>query len=238
MAGRCRINRLGGFALSLALAAAMPPLLARSTSFEYSKMAPLSQYMMDPSAEIALAQTAAPPSISKDATVLVLSAHGYVVGKAGSNGFTCIVERGWMPPFDQKDFWSTSLRAPICYNAPASRTVLQYSLRRTMLALAGLSRMQIYDRIKAMTLPTPEPGSMSYMLSKKQNLGEHVGAWMPHVMFHLPKSYAAGNGAIWGADLPGSPILFDDGHHLTPEPQTILMIPVSKWSDGSAATDS
>ncbi|MBV8530583.1 MAG: hypothetical protein JO104_04645, partial [Candidatus Eremiobacteraeota bacterium] len=138
-------------------------------------------------------------------------------------------------PFDQVDFWSTKLRAPICYNAPASRTVLQYTLRRTQLALAGLSRTQILTRIRAMSLPTPEPGSMSYMLSKKQNLGEGAGSWMPHVMFHLPKSYGAGNGAIWGADLAGSPIVFDNTHHLVPEPQTILMVPVSKWSDGSPA---
>jgi hypothetical protein len=140
-----------------------------------------------------------------------------------------------MPPFDQKDFWSTHLRAPICYNAPASRTVLQYTFRRTQLALDGLSRTQILARIEAMSLPTPEPGSMSYMLSKEQQLGDGVGHWYPHLMFHLPKSYSAGNGAAWGADLPGSPIVFDNGHKLAPEPQTILMVPVSKWSDGSPA---
>jgi hypothetical protein len=198
-------------------------------------MAPLSQYTMDRSAEISLAQTAAPPAISRDATVLVLASQGYVVAKKGTNGFTCLVERGWMPPFDQKDFWSTGLRGPICYNAPASRTVLQYTLRRTQLALAGLSREQILARVEAMTLPTPEPGSMSYMLSKEQNLGEGVGHWYPHLMFHLPKSYGANDGASWGADVHGSPIVFDNTHHLTPEPQAILMVLVSKWSDGSAA---
>ena len=229
--------RHGAFALSLSLATVLLlPLLASSeTSFEYSKMAPLSQYMMDQSAEISLARTAAPPAISGSATVLVLTSHGYVVGKSGNNGFTCIVERGWMPPFDQKDFWSTGLRAPICYNAPASRTVLQYTLRRTQLALAGLSRSQILARVTSMALPTPEPGSMSYMLSKEQNLGEGVGHWYPHVMFHVPKSYGAGDGAIWGADLRGSPIVFDNGHHLVPEPQTILMVLVGNWSDGTAA---
>jgi hypothetical protein len=224
------------FAQSLALAVALLPLLARSgVQFEYPKMAPLSQYMMGENAEITLAQTAAPPAISRNATVLVLTSHGYVVGKKGSNGFTCIVERGWMPPFDQKDFFSTGLRAPICYNAPASRTVLQYTLRRTQLALAGLSRLQILAKIRTMALPTPEPGSMSYMLSKEQNLGAGVGHWYPHLMFHVPKSYSAGDGAIWGANLPGSPIVFDNGHRLAPEPQTILMVPVSKWSDGSPA---
>lgn len=223
------------FSLML-LAAAMLPLLARSAQFQYARMAPLSEYLMDRSAEIALAQTAAPPAISRDASVLVLTSHGYVLGRKGSNGFTCIVERGWMPPFDQKDFWSTKLLAPICYNPAASRSVLQYTLRRTMLALAGLSRSAMLARVEAMTLPTPEPGSMSYMLSKQQNLGGGVGHWYPHLMFHLPTSYRAGDGAMWGADLPGSPIVFDNGHHLNPEPQTILMVPVSKWSDGSAAS--
>jgi hypothetical protein len=229
--------RPGGFALSLSLAAVLVlPSLARSaTTFEYSKMAPLSQYLMDQSAEISLAQTAAPPAISGSATVLVLTSHGYVVGKKGSNGFTCLVERGWMPPFDQKNFWSTQLRTPICYNAPASRTVLQYTLRRTQLALAGLSREQILDRITSMTLPTPEPGSMSYMLSKDQEVGDPVGHWYPHVMFHVPKSYGASRGAIWGADLSGSPIVFDSSHHLAPEPQAILMVLVPTWSDGTAA---
>jgi hypothetical protein len=217
------------------LAASTLPLLARPVQYDYPKMLPLSQYMLGRNDEIRLAQSAAPPALSRNATVLVLTAHGYEVAQKGSNGFTCIVERGWMPPFDQRDFWSPRIRAPICYNAAASRTVLQYTFDRTKLALAGLSRMQIYARIRAMSLPTPAPGSMSYMFSRRQNLGEEVGSWYPHVMVHLPKSYSAGNGASWGADLPGSPVMFDNEHHLVPEPQAIFMIPVSKWSDGSTA---
>ena len=74
--------------------AMLPDLAISDTQFEYSKMAPLSQYTMDKNAEITLAETAAPPAISRNATVLVLAPHGYLVGKTGSNGFTCIVERG------------------------------------------------------------------------------------------------------------------------------------------------
>jgi hypothetical protein len=231
------MNRPVLFALSLSLVVVLLPSSRAGsvTAFEYSKMAPLSQYMMQRNAEFALAQTAAPAAISGSATVLVLTSPGYVVAKKGNNGFTCLVERGWMPPFDQKDFWSTEIRAPICYNAPASRTVLQYTLRRTQLALSGLSRLQILARISSMALPTPEPGSMSYMLSKEQRLGASVGPWHPHLMFHLPKPYGRGDGAIWGADLAGSPVVFDNGHHLVPEPQTILMVVVGKWSDGTAS---
>lgn len=230
------MKRSWGSLLSLTLlASSMVPLITQPAQNTYPAMLPLSRYLMDRNAEVSLAQTAAPPALSRNATVLALTSRGYEVAKKGSNGFTCIVERGWMPPFDQRDFWSPRLRAPICYNAAASRTVLQYTLDRTKLALQGLSRTQILARIEAMPLPTPEPGSMSYMLSKEQQLGEEAGSWRPHLMFHLPKSYSAGDGAKWGADLPGSPVVFDNEHHVSPEPQTILMIPVSKWSDGTAA---
>ena len=215
------------------LSASMLPLVASPAPDSYQAMAPLARYMMDRSAEIRLARSAAPPSIAHDASVVVLTAHGYEMAVKGSNGFTCIVERGWTPPFDLKDFWNPRIRAPICYNAAASRTVLRYTYIKTKLALAGLSRTQMFARVKAMTLPTPGPGSMSYMLSKQQYLGDEVGSWYPHVMFHVPKADSANDGASWGADLPGSPIMFDSGHHLVPEPQTIFMIPVGKWSDGS-----
>jgi hypothetical protein len=36
----------------------------------------------------------------------------------------------------------------------------------------------------------------------------------------------------WGADLPGSPILASED---TPDRVTVFLIPVAKWSDGTAA---
>lgn len=65
-----------------------------------------------------------PPALSADATILVLTTHGYDVAAKGTNGFTCMVERSWTAPFDQVDFGSPKLRAPVCYNAQAVRTVL------------------------------------------------------------------------------------------------------------------
>jgi hypothetical protein len=61
---------------------------------DYSAMAPHDQYMMDRAAEIAMAKSAAPPSIADKATVLVLTPHGYETAIKGSNGFVCAVERG------------------------------------------------------------------------------------------------------------------------------------------------
>jgi hypothetical protein len=50
-------------------------------------MAPLDQYMMERDAEVALARTAAPEDISRDATVLVMGWHGYETAVEGKNGF-------------------------------------------------------------------------------------------------------------------------------------------------------
>jgi hypothetical protein len=57
-------------------------------------MAPLDQYLMvDRDAEIAMARSAAPEAISRDAYVLVLGRHGYETAVKGKNGFVCVVER-------------------------------------------------------------------------------------------------------------------------------------------------
>src|ERR1700678_4375703 len=69
-------------------------------------MAPLDQYLMaDRNAEIALARSAVPESISRDAEVLVLGRHGYETAVKGKNGFVCIVGRGWSSAPDP-DFWN------------------------------------------------------------------------------------------------------------------------------------
>jgi hypothetical protein len=90
-------------------------------------MAPIEQYLeTSASAEIALARTAAPTSISGDASVLVLGNHGYETAVKGKNGFVCLVWRSWAGPggFDDADFWSPKFRAPICFNPAGARTIL------------------------------------------------------------------------------------------------------------------
>ena len=202
---------------------------------QYPSMAPLDQYLMaDRNAEIALSQSAAPTSISRDATVLVLEKSGYQTAVEGKNGFTCLVERSWMSPMDSPEFWNPKMRGPICYNPAAVRTILPYTVNRTKLALTGLSKAQLRENITTAIakneLPMPEAGAMSYMMSKAGNLGDSVGHWCPHLMFHAPKTDAAS----WGADLAGSPVLFNDQYRDVPEPETIFMVRLFHWSDGTA----
>ena len=206
---------------------------AAADATPYERMAPLEQYLMPRGSEIALARSAAPAAISDKATVLTLDSHGYQIAVRGTNGFTCLVERSWMSPGASPDFWNPKLRGPVCYNPAASGSILAYRLRRTKLALAGDSKEKILDEVRAAVarkeLLPPNPGAMSFMMSKDGYLGDGVGHWHPHLMFHVPKVA----GASWGANLPGSPVVLDDRE--VPEPETMFLVPVSRWSDGTTA---
>lgn len=213
----------------------LPCVEAQEATTRYPAMAPIEQYAMtDRSAEIALARSAAPEAISRDATVLVLGKNGYETAIEGKNGFTCLVERGWMSPFDSPDFWNPKVRGPVCYNPAAVRSILPYTLNRTKLVLAGVPKAEIHRRIVTAVakgeLPLPEIGAMSYMMAKDGYLSDAGGHWHPHLMFHIPKT----DGATWGANLPGSPVVFDNQHTDIPEPEIIFLVPVAKWSDGTA----
>jgi hypothetical protein len=202
-------------------------------------MAPVEQYLIaDRDAEVALARSAAPPSISKDASVLVLTPRGYVTAAEGTNGFLCFVDRSWTSDFDDPGFWNPRLRGPTCMNAAAVRSVLPLVRRRTDLALSQLSREQILARLKESIAKKefgpPEIGSMSYMMSKEQDLGS--GHWHPHLMFYVPGET---NPASWGANLPSSPV-FGGGQDLPGGgrlPWTIFFVPIPQWSDGSSAEE-
>ncbi|HEX3354166.1 MAG TPA: hypothetical protein VHS34_15205 [Terriglobales bacterium] len=229
------IIALGTFALVIGLGK-LRPAHAQEAKEPFPGMAPLDQYLMARDAEIAMARSAAPEAISRDAEVLVLGRDGYETAVKGTNGFVCVVERGWMGPFDGEytaNFWNPRLRGPLCFNPPAARSVLPMTYKRTEMALAGQSKAQIMEGIKTfMTqkLPPLEPGAMSYMLSKDQYLsdqGQHH--WMAHLMIYTPLM----DSAVWGADLPHSPVLLNPQFHGAPEPIDVFMIPVARWSDGS-----
>ena len=146
---------------------------AQDAKASYPSMAPLEQYLMeDRTAEIALARSAAPASIAKEADVMVLERHGYETAVKGKNGFVCMVERSWTAGIGFPEFWNPKLRGPICFNpAGAARTYLPLTIKKTEWALAGQSKTQIADNLKAAfdkkELPSQEPGAMCYMLSNK-----------------------------------------------------------------------
>jgi hypothetical protein len=221
----------------LAQASVFPPAAwaqEQKTATPYPKMAPVDQYLMpDRNAEIALAKSAAPKTISDSAEVMILDRKGYETVVKGTDGFVCIVERGWTADRDNPDFWNPKLRGPLCLNAPAVRTYLPITIAKTKLVLAGKSKAQMFDAIAnafdKKELPALEPDAMCYMLSKDGYLSDDAGHWHPHLMFFVPLS----KGNLWGANLPGSPIiaLNDPDNRMT-----TFMIPVGKWSDGTPDT--
>jgi hypothetical protein len=207
---------------------------AQEAKTPYPSMAPLDQYLMERNAEIALARSAAPETISRDAEVMVLGLHGYETAVKGKNGFVCLVERSWTAPIDDPEFWNPMGRAPVCYNAPAARFKVPLLMKRTELVLAGRTKNQLGEVLSASLdkkeLPALGAGAMGYMMSKQQWLNRD-GHWHPHLMFFVPSTEAAS----WGAGSPGSPVInaFID----TPQRHTVFLILVANWSDGTPAFD-
>ena len=204
--------------------------IAQDATTPYPNMAPINQYLMtDQAAEIALARSAAPESISRDAEVLVLGRHGFETAVKGKNGFVCIVGRSWTSAADA-DFWNPKVRVPMCVNAAAAHSYLLHFTKETEWGLAGRTQAQMNEAIAtAITkkeFPPMEPGAMCYMTGKQGYGGDVAPHWPSHLMFF----YSDTDPAIWGANLPGSPVvgMSDPVEHLTQ-----FVIPVQRWSDGT-----
>jgi hypothetical protein len=204
--------------------------MAQDATLLYPKMAPVDQYLMsDKNAEIALARSAAPDSIARDADVLVLGRHGFETAVKGKNGFVCIVGRSWTSAADA-EFWNPKVRVPMCVNAPAAQSYLLSIIKITELGLSGLTPAEVDEALVAAIdkkeLPRMEAGAMCYMMSKRGYGGDSAPHWPSHLMFF----YSDTDPAIWGANLPGSPVvaIADPMVHLTQ-----FVIPVQNWSDGT-----
>jgi hypothetical protein len=231
-----------GFALVIAMGCGVSNAAAQSD--KYSKMAPVDQYLMERNAEILLARSAAPDSISRDATVLILGRQGYETAVEGKNGFVCIVERGWTAAFDWPEFWNPRVRAAACLNPQAARFILPIDFLRTRMVIAGRSKAEILSAVKAAferrQLPDLENGAMCYMMSKSAYLTDQDGHTVPHVMF-----YTAGIDAKdWGSGAAGSPVMSVPYWFFSSKepsqmkglpPILVSLVMVADWSDGTPA---
>ncbi len=203
---------------------------AQSAQNPYPQMAPVNQYLMSPQDEIALARSAAPPSISDHAEVLIMGRHDYTTAVKGTNGFVCMVERSWTAGPDAPDFWNPRVRSPFCLNPAAVRSYLPITIMKTRLALSGKSKAQIVAAVKAALdqkkIPPIERDAMCYMMSKQGYLVGADGHWHPHLMFFAPLTKPE----RWGANLAGSPLFAVEDSE---DRFTIFMVPVARWSDGT-----
>ncbi|HEY3204092.1 MAG TPA: hypothetical protein VGL03_10570 [Thermoanaerobaculia bacterium] len=194
-----------------------------------SKYPPLSEYLMPRDAEVALARSAAPASISDRATIKTLTKSGYLVAREGDNGVVCMVMRGFTAPtYTPAQFrdlvYDATVHAPICFTAPAARTVMPYYELRTRLAMEGKGPDQIAEGLQAAyvkgELPRRDAVTFAYMWSAHQHLGPGIGAWHPHMMVFAPYY----DNAMLGGNEFGSalPQVTDDAG----TPFTVVVIPV------------
>jgi hypothetical protein len=193
------------------------------------KYPPIDQYLMPRDAEIALAKSAAPPSLADHATIKVLTKSGFVVAREGDNGAVCMVMRGFSAPtYTPAQFrnlvYDPTVHAPICFTAPAARTAMPYYELRTRLAMEGKNPDQIAESLQSAyvrgELPRRDAVTFAYMWSGHQHLGPGIGAWRPHMMVFAPyydNSMVGGN--EFGSPLPQ---LSDDAG----TPFSVVVIPV------------
>ena len=225
---------------SFAVCVAFPVAVRAQTdsgAVPLSHMAPTAEYLMPRDSEIAFARTAAPSAVSRDARILVLTAHGYETAVPGTNGFVCLVARSWdlAPTRPAASFWDPRIRVAKCYNAQGAQTRIPQYTAKTAWALAGASEAEIGARERAAwadgTLKEDAvPGAMAYMMSNRSwGVGASAGPWRPHLMFYYP----TGQAPNWGANLDGSPIASSrtSGSAET----TVYFVVVPLWSDGSPA---
>ncbi|HEY1951246.1 MAG TPA: hypothetical protein VGG76_00445, partial [Gemmatimonadaceae bacterium] len=180
----------------------------------------------DRAAEVALARSAAPASVSDSATVLVLTRTGFVEASHGANGFTCLVLRSFAGTIGDPDFWNPKIRAPHCLTPPAVRTILPGMLKRAEWILAGMSLTDIQTRTgmayASHEFTVPAAGAMAYMTSPQQYLQDETPHnWMPHLMFYYDRSLPA---STWGAG-GNSTTVIDATAGNAASPVQVLLIP-------------
>jgi len=204
--------------LTMSLVFLVATLDAAALLAQSPKYPPLSEYMMARDAEIALARSAAPDSISGHATIKVLTPSGFQTVHDGDTGFVCMVMRGFtgaptFTPVQIRAFitYDAKTRAPICFNPQAVRIVLPYYELRTKLGLEGKTAEQIAEEVQAAytkgEIPKRTEVSFAYMWSADQVLGP-AGHWHPHMMVYLPNY----ENTMLGNNDPGShlPAIGDD----------------------------
>jgi hypothetical protein len=181
--------------LMLLLVSLLASLAPAAVWAQAPKYPALSEYMMDQEAEVALARSSAPENVSGRATVEVLAASGYKVAAQGDNGFVCLVMRGWAAPTYtpaalRELVYDAKLRAPICFNPVAARTVIPYQELRAKLAMEGNGPDQIADGVQVAyakgELPKMEAVAFAYMYSADMYLGPQIGQFHPHLMVYAP----------------------------------------------------
>jgi len=133
--------------------------------------------------EIALARSAAPPSVTKEARVWIFTPGKYVVADSGTSTVQCYVGRGWPRALE-----------PHCFDEEGARTIMPIEMRQSEMLHQGIPpdsvRRAIAAGVASGDFRLPQRPAMSWMQSAAQVLydddGSLAGAWRPHIMIYYP----------------------------------------------------
>ena len=210
--------------LALLALASTSALAAQTTTSSY----PVKPVPLPDSAEIALAESAAPAGLAKASTVYAVRDGQILTIRQGSNGAACMVAR---------DFHAGSLY-PICFNPEGARTVAKRELMQMRLRSLGVPEDSIDRAVTAAytrgELEAPRELALAYMMSWHQVLfssaskdGRRVGAWHPHLMFYHPGMTPT----KLGLGQAGPNDVIQVGSPGTPQAEVVVKLP--SWSDGT-----
>jgi hypothetical protein len=155
--------------------------------------------------QVRLAESAAPPGIASDASIYVLGPHGYELARAGTNDFTCLVNRQRADTME-----------PECYDAEGTATTLKARFFVEEHRSKGASEQQIATALelgyKQKRFLAPRRPGIVYMMSNHNFVfdpdDKKVIRFPGHLMFYAPyltaKDVGTGPGAPYLTH-PGAP---------------------------------
>lgn len=174
-------------------------------------------------AEMRAALAAGPPAIAAGAGVYVLTATGYELARASTNGFHCLVERSFPGAFE-----------PQCFDAEGSRTLLQATLLTAKLRGEGRPEPAVRAAVAAAwasgELRPPSRPGVNYMLHPDNRVpvdpeGTTIVPYGPHLMFYVPYLRNADLGSDGS---PGAPtFVVNEG-----QPNAYAIVPVAGGAGG------
>jgi hypothetical protein len=152
--------------------------------------------------ETQFALSALPPVMRNQATVYLLDPKkGYQLGRQGTSGVTCLVER---TVWEWADF-RNDIYIPLCYDAVGTKAHLKVIMDTAALRAQGMSaatlKSEIESRYRNKTYGAPEKAGLSYMISPVMralgppDMKMHTMS-MPHLMFYAPSITNEDIGAV------------------------------------------
>jgi hypothetical protein len=167
-----------------------------------------------------LALSTAPQEVSSRASLYVLTPKGYMETRAGTNGFSCLVEREMLETAE-----------PTCYDAEGSATTLKARIYREELRAKGLSEDKVKQRIAAAyrdgRLTAPRKPGIIYMLAPENYawnlITKKFWSHPPHYMFYAPFATQEAMGGPMG---PTTPVVGWPG-----QPDAVIIVMAAQHSD-------